>query len=156
MEDLVGRTVAQDLLEGSVLGQVLADQSVGVLVGTALPGDVGIGEVDVGLELVRQHLMTRELLAVVQGQTGDLVEDWPQAAVRGLARGLGTAGPEFGQASVAGAPGLDAGGVVVDAHANGQSAASLAPPGVALAVRFPAAQCLEQAPPAIRSAFTKR
>src|SRR3989344_273655 len=61
------------------LGQVLADQPIGVLVGAALPSRVGIGKVKVGIETGADALMRGELTAVVSGERLDPVGDWSQA-----------------------------------------------------------------------------
>ena len=61
---------AADLLkcespEIGALGQVLTAEPVGVLVESALPGMVGVGEVALGVESLGDGLMVCELLAVV-------------------------------------------------------------------------------------------
>jgi len=38
-----------EVAEAGAFGQVATNESVGILVGTALPGTVGLGEVDVGV-----------------------------------------------------------------------------------------------------------
>ena len=48
------------LAEIGALGQVLADEAVGVLVGAALPGIVRIGEVDLDTAVDRRSLRRRE------------------------------------------------------------------------------------------------
>jgi len=50
------------------LGQVLAQQAIGILVGPTLPGAVGIGKEDLDRETVRQPLMFRHLFAPIVGQ----------------------------------------------------------------------------------------
>ena len=54
--------------EIGALGQILMDESVGVLVESALPGMVGVGEVALGVESLGDGLMVGELLAVVIGE----------------------------------------------------------------------------------------
>ena len=48
------------LAEIGALGQVLADEAVGVLVGATLPGIVRIGEVDLDTAVDRRSLRRRE------------------------------------------------------------------------------------------------
>ena len=55
-------------MEIAALGQVLTDESVGVLVESTLPGMVGVGEVALGVESLGAGLMVGELLAVVIGE----------------------------------------------------------------------------------------
>ncbi len=50
------------------LGKELTDQPVSVFVGAALPGTVGLGEVDLQRVLCCELLMLRKLLAVVERQ----------------------------------------------------------------------------------------
>jgi len=60
-------------VEIGALGQVLTDEPVGVLVESALPGMVGVGEVALGVESLGEGLMVGELLAVVIGERVDKV-----------------------------------------------------------------------------------
>ena len=53
--------------EIGALGQILTDESVGVLVESALLGMVGVGKVALGVEFLGDGLMVGELLAVVIG-----------------------------------------------------------------------------------------
>ena len=53
--------------------QVLPDESVGVLVESALPGMAGAGEAALGVESFGDGLMIGELLAVVIGERVDKV-----------------------------------------------------------------------------------
>ena len=46
---MMRRTCARAGVEIGALGQVLTDEPVGVLVESALPGMVGVGEIDVGV-----------------------------------------------------------------------------------------------------------
>ena len=48
--------------------EVLAQQTVGVLVRAALPGAMGIAEVDVDVDCQRQSPVVRKLLAAVPGE----------------------------------------------------------------------------------------
>lgn len=57
-----------DGIEAAFLGEVLAHQSVGVLVGAALPGSVGMGEVEGRIELLGDGLVSGKFLAVVGRQ----------------------------------------------------------------------------------------
>jgi hypothetical protein len=62
-----------EMTEGSAFGQILADESVGVFVGAALPGVVRSGEVDRGAELMLNVLVAVELDAVVGSDGADLM-----------------------------------------------------------------------------------
>lgn len=57
--------VIGDVAEISALGKVLPDQAVGILVGAALPGGIGVGEVEAGIKYPSDVGMLGELLAVV-------------------------------------------------------------------------------------------
>ena len=57
-------------VEVGALGQILTDETAGVLVESALPGMVGVGEVALGAESLGDGLMAGELLAVVIGACG--------------------------------------------------------------------------------------
>ena len=48
--------------------KVLSQQTIGVLIGTALPGALWIAEVDVNIGRQRKSSMIREFLAPVPGQ----------------------------------------------------------------------------------------
>ena len=50
------------------LGQVLTNESIGVLVEPTLPGMAGVGEAALGVESLGDGLMAGELLAVVRGE----------------------------------------------------------------------------------------
>ena len=52
----------------SSLREVLSQQTVGVLIGTALPGTLWIAEVDVDVGCQRKSAMIGKLLAPVPGQ----------------------------------------------------------------------------------------
>lgn len=54
--------------EIDALGQVLAEQAVGILVGSALPRALGIAEVDLGIGGKGEASMIGEFLAPVPGQ----------------------------------------------------------------------------------------
>ena len=54
-----------DGLEGHLFGEELADEAIHILVGTALPGGVGMGEEEVGIEFLGDPLMLSELLSIV-------------------------------------------------------------------------------------------
>ena len=75
-------------MEIGALGQVLPDEPVGVLVESALPGMVGVGEVALGVESLGDGLMVGELLAVVIGERVDKVGMRLQCCEQGVG-GLG-------------------------------------------------------------------
>ena len=54
--------------EVASFGQVLADEAVEIFVGTALPGGVGIGEVDVDAEVFFDAFESGKFQAVVEGE----------------------------------------------------------------------------------------
>jgi len=66
--DAIGFNLGQ-VIEAHFLGQVLADQPVGILVTATLPGFVGLGEVDVGAQGARHAWVTCELQTVIQRNT---------------------------------------------------------------------------------------
>ena len=74
--------------EIGALGQILTDESVGVLVESALPGMVGVGEVALGVESLGDGLMVGELLAVVIGERVDKVGMRLQCCEQGVRDGL--------------------------------------------------------------------
>ena len=51
------------------LGQVLADQAIGVLVGAALPGAIGVAEIDVHPQCFGELLVQGHLSAAVVGES---------------------------------------------------------------------------------------
>jgi hypothetical protein len=57
-----------ELAEVSALGEVLAQQAVGVLVGAALPGATRVTEIDLDARVDRELQMLGHLLAVIPGQ----------------------------------------------------------------------------------------
>src|SRR5258708_28356091 len=70
--DLVAEGLGQ-MAEGGPLGEILADQAVGIFVGAALPGVVRSGEVDGGAELTFEGLVAVEFDAVVGSDGADLM-----------------------------------------------------------------------------------
>ena len=66
--DNTAQSLRGDLRQVGALGQVLAQEAVGVLVGAPLPGMVGMGEVDGQVQSLFQFDGTGELPAVVQRQ----------------------------------------------------------------------------------------
>jgi hypothetical protein len=63
--ELLGR----DLGQVRALGQVLTQQAIGILVGAAFPGVVGMGEVDGEVEFLFEFERPGKLAAIVQSQT---------------------------------------------------------------------------------------
>ena len=74
--------------EIGTLGQVLADESVGVLVEPTLPRMVGVGKVALCVEFFGDGLMIGELLAVVIGEGVNKVGMRPQCYEQGIRDGL--------------------------------------------------------------------
>lgn len=90
-----------DGIEAAFLGEVLAHQPIGVLVGAALPGSVRMGEVEVGIKLAGDGLVIGEFLAVVGGDGMYKSLEWLEQAGDGLAdEGSGFA-LDLGQQGVA-------------------------------------------------------
>ena len=83
------RTCSRVRVEIGALGQVLTDEPVGVLVESALPGMVGVGEVALGVESLGDGLMVGELLAVVIGERVNKVGMRLQCCEQGVRDGLG-------------------------------------------------------------------
>jgi len=75
-------------VEIAALGQILTDESVGVLVESGLPGMVGVGEVALGVKSLGDGLMVGELLAVVIGERVDKVGMKLQCCEQGVRDGL--------------------------------------------------------------------
>ena len=75
-------------MEIAALGQILTDESVGVLVESGLPGMVGVGEVALGVKSLGDGLMVGELLAVVIGERVDKVGMKLQCCEQGVRDGL--------------------------------------------------------------------
>ena len=75
-------------MEIGALGQILTDESVGVLVESALPAMVGVGEVALGVESLGDGLMVGELLAVIIGERVDKVGMRLQYCEQGVRDGL--------------------------------------------------------------------
>ena len=63
-----GNLLRGDGVEAQLLWKELSDESIHVLVGTALPGGIGMGEVEVGIESAGESFMLCELPAVVGRQ----------------------------------------------------------------------------------------
>ena len=63
----MGELLMADLAEVHALGQELAHQAVGVLVGAALPRAVWVAEEDVDLQVGAQGFVQRHLRALVVG-----------------------------------------------------------------------------------------
>jgi hypothetical protein len=82
------RTCACEGVEIGALGQVLTDESVGVLVESALPGMVGVGKVALGVESLGDGLMVGQLLAIVIGERVDKVGMRLQCCEQGVRDGL--------------------------------------------------------------------
>ena len=57
----------------SFFREVLTDEAVGIFVSASLPGGIGIGKEEVGVETVGDCLVTTELKAVVRGDGKFLV-----------------------------------------------------------------------------------
>ena len=61
-----------DRVEATGLREVLPDQAIGVLVAAALPGGVGLGEVEADAPVPGDPLVVGELSALVRGQGENL------------------------------------------------------------------------------------
>ena len=70
MSDLSAETWGK-MSETSALGEVLTDESVGVLVGAAFPGVMGSGEEEGSIECVFDRLVAVELGSVIRGNGAD-------------------------------------------------------------------------------------
>ena len=60
-----------EMAERRALGEILADEAVGVLVGAAFPGLMGSGEVDGSMERLLERLVAVELDSIVRGDGAD-------------------------------------------------------------------------------------
>ena len=103
--DNAAQSLGGDLREVSALGQVLAQEAVGVLVGASLPGMVGMSEVDEQVQPLFQFERTGEFASVVQRQTvaflsGQSAERSPEL----LGDRLGGAGVDLSRDNVAAGP----------------------------------------------------
>ena len=81
--------LTRELGEVAALGEILADQSVGVLVETPFPWMVGMRKIGLGLELFCQLRVAGELLAVVEGHRLHPVPAGPQTTQQALLDGVG-------------------------------------------------------------------
>ena len=63
-------------LEVRFLWKILSEQAIGVFVGTALPGRIGMCEVELEMEKLSDLFVVCELFAVIGSQGMDLVPDW--------------------------------------------------------------------------------
>ena len=63
--------------QAALLGQVLADQSVGVFIEATLPRCIGMGKVNLGSQYRADRLVTGKLFAVIHGDAADLSEKGP-------------------------------------------------------------------------------
>ena len=85
----------------SALGQVLAEQAIGVFVGAALPRVMGSSEVEGGVELALQGLVHMELGAVVGGDGADGMRFVAQEGDGALQSFVGTDASDFADANQA-------------------------------------------------------
>jgi len=60
-------------LEIMLLWEILSEQTIGVFIGAALPSCIGMCEVELELERLRNLLMTGKLLAMIGSQRVNLV-----------------------------------------------------------------------------------
>ena len=63
-------------LEVRFLWKILSEQAIGVFVGTALPGCIGVCEVELEMEKLSDLFVVCELFAMIGSQGMDLVTDW--------------------------------------------------------------------------------
>ncbi len=90
-----------DGIEAAFLGEVLAHQPIGVLVGATLPGSIGMSEVEVGVELAGDGLVVGEFLAVVGSQGMHKGLEWSEQARDRLADEVGGFVLNLGQQGIA-------------------------------------------------------
>ena len=64
-----GDLMGSDGIEAQLLREELSDEVIHVLVGAALPGGVGMGEIEVGIESASDPFMICKLLAVADYST---------------------------------------------------------------------------------------
>ena len=65
VQGLVDLDIA-DAKQAHLFGEELAQQAVGVLVGATLPGVIGTGEIDAGVQALADELVLGKLLATSQ------------------------------------------------------------------------------------------
>ena len=63
----------RDILKGRAFGKKLADEPIGVLVGPALPGSIGVGKEYRHFDAGLQKLILGELFTVVEGDAAPLL-----------------------------------------------------------------------------------
>ena len=76
-------------VEIGALGQVLTNESIGVLVESAFPRVIGVDEAALGVESLGDKLMAGELLAVVIGECVNKVGMRSQCCEQGVRDGPG-------------------------------------------------------------------
>ena len=54
--------------EVTFFGEILPEQAVGILIQAALPGTVGVSEIDASVQTLLHVLITKELVAVIYGE----------------------------------------------------------------------------------------
>ena len=96
--------VLGEVSEASAFGQVLADETVGVLIGAALPSMVRGGEVDLGPEPPLDIFEAMELGAVVGGDAAHWVQFADEQTDDPLGGVLGGGTRQFGDADEAALP----------------------------------------------------
>ena len=95
------------LSEVRFLGESSADETIGVLIGASLPGAVGVGKVEYGLEFCRNILMPGKLGPVVRSDRVNAMLVRRQSRHGGGHGGLGAFRTELVDEQVAGIPIID-------------------------------------------------
>ena len=68
----------------SVLGEILPDKSVGIFVGAALPGCIGMREIEFSIQLFADGFVPGEFFAVVRSNGEHMIPVWFEQADNGL------------------------------------------------------------------------
>lgn len=97
-----GDLLRGDGIEAQFFREELSDEAVHVLVGATLPGGIGMGEEEVGIEYLGDSLMASELLAVVGCQRMHAGRERRQQGDHGTRDDLGSLGWHMGDQGIAG------------------------------------------------------
>lgn len=97
-----GDLLRGDGIEAKLPGEELADEAVHVLVSSAFPGGVGVGEEEAGIKCSGDALVLGELFAVVGGQRMDASGKGLEQADHGIGDDIGSLGRNVGDQGVTG------------------------------------------------------